>query len=78
MPDSAISDVVKKLNERSEHALHPRWRTEPVIEIIEAVVLALAAVATAWSGYQAARWDGQRAQLYAESGTVKVAVEELI
>jgi hypothetical protein len=48
-----------------------------VIEIIEAVVLALVAVATAWSGYQAPRWNGHRAQLYAESDTLKVGVEEL-
>lgn len=58
-------------NERSDHAAHPRSRTEEVIEIIEAVVLALVAVATAWSGYQAARWDGRRAQLYAEIGQAK-------
>ena len=29
-----------------------------VIEIIEAFILALVAVATAWSGYQAAEWAG--------------------
>ena len=66
MPESAVIHVVEKLNERPDHAVHPRSRTEEVIEIIEAVVLALVAVATAWSGYQAARWDGRRAQLYAE------------
>jgi hypothetical protein len=77
MPESAVNHVVEKLNERSEQALRPRSRAEAVIEIIEAVVLALVAVATAWSGYQAARWDGQRAQLYAESARAKVGVEEL-
>src|SRR5277367_7164204 len=77
MPESAISHVIEKPNEGLEHALHSRSRAEEVIEIIEAVVLALVAVATAWSGYQAARWDGQRAQLYAEADTVKGGVEEL-
>jgi hypothetical protein len=77
MPESAVSHVVEKLNERSEHATHSRSRIEEVIEIIEAVVLALVAVATAWSGYQAARWDGHREQLYAESSKVRVGVEEL-
>jgi hypothetical protein len=77
MPESTVSHIVEKLNERSEHAAHLRSRTEGVIEIIEAVVLALVAVATAWSGYQAARWDGQRAQLYAQSDRMKVGVEEL-
>src|SRR5271163_298628 len=77
MSDSATSRVVEKPNERFEHAMHPRSRAEEVIEIIEAVVLAVVAVATAWSGYQAARWNGDRAQLYAESDTLKVGAEEL-
>lgn len=77
MPESAVSHVVGNLNERFERALHPRSRAEEVLEIIEAVVLALVAVATAWSGYQAARWDDHRARLYAESGKMRVAAEEL-
>ena len=77
MPESATSHVVEKLNERFEHTVHPRSRAEEVIEIIEAVVLALVAAATAWSGYQAARWDGSRTQLYLESDALKVGVEEL-
>jgi hypothetical protein len=77
MRESAPGHGAENPNERFEHAMHPRSRTEQVIEIIEAVVLALVAVATAWSGYQAARWDGHRTQLYAESDTLKVGVEEL-
>lgn len=34
------------------------------VEILEAIVLAVVAIATAWSGYQAARWDGHQAELY--------------
>jgi hypothetical protein len=34
------------------------------IEILEAILLAVVAVATAWSGYQTARWDGRQAHLY--------------
>jgi hypothetical protein len=77
MPESAASHVMEKLNERFEHVAHPRSRREEVLEIVEAVVLALVAVATAWSGYQAARWDGRRAQLYAESGRIRVGAVEL-
>jgi len=77
MPEPAPNNVVEKPSERFEYAMHPRSRAEEVIEIIEAVVLALVAVATAWSGYQAARWDGDRALLYAELDTLKVGVEEL-
>ncbi len=77
MPEPAVGHVVEKLSELSGHAVHSRSRTEEALEIIEAVVLALVAIATAWSGYQAARWDGRRAQLYAESGRMRVGAEEL-
>ena len=30
-----------------------------ILEIIEAVVLAMVAISTAWTGYQAALWSGQ-------------------
>jgi hypothetical protein len=39
-----------------------RW--EVPVEIVEVAVLAIIAVATAWSGYQSARWDGQQSLLY--------------
>ena len=51
-----------------------RWE---VIEIIEALILALVAVTTAWSGYQAAEWAGKRAELYAKSNQLRVAAEGL-
>ena len=43
------------------------------IEIIEAIQLAIVAVATAWSGYQTARWDGQQAHLYGLSAKERAA-----
>ncbi len=39
-------------------------RRAGLIEVLEAVLLAIVAVATAWSGYQTARFDGRQAQLY--------------
>jgi hypothetical protein len=39
-------------------------RREGRIEILEAILLAIVAVATAWSGYQTARWDSRQAHLY--------------
>jgi hypothetical protein len=47
------------------------------IEIIEAVILALVAVATAWSGYQAAKWAGERAEDYAKASRLRVTAEGL-
>ena len=46
-----------------------RWRE--VVEVLEVLALALAAVATAWSGYQAARGDGHQSVLYAESSRAR-------
>ena len=37
-------------------------RSPDRVETIATVLLALAAVATAWSGYQAARWNGEQAK----------------
>jgi len=51
-----------------------RWE---LIEIIEALILALVAVATAWSGYQAAQWAGKRAELYAKASRLRVTAEGL-
>jgi hypothetical protein len=44
---------------------------ENLIEIAEAV-LSLIAVATAWCGYQAAKWDGLQETLYATSAQLRV------
>jgi hypothetical protein len=47
------------------------------IEILEALILALVAVATAWSGYQAAEWAGKRAQQYSQASRFRVTAEGL-
>ena len=44
-----------------------RW--EVLVEIVEVAVLAIVAVATAWSGYQSARWDGQQSLQYGHATT---------
>jgi hypothetical protein len=67
MPEQMNVDVAHKLSERERSAGEKR-RWEAVIEILEVVLLALAAIATAWSGYQAAKGDGQQSVLYAEAG----------
>ncbi len=55
------------------HHLHrPRWfRDEDIIEIIEAVLLSLATIVTAWSAYQAALWDGEQSALYTEASAAR-------
>jgi hypothetical protein len=53
-----------------------RNRPREVAEIFEVLILAIVAVATAWSGYQAARWDGREAFLYGESTRLRVEASE--
>jgi len=66
--------VIRKLNQVRESRDQSRLE---VVEIIEALILALVAVATAWSGYQAASWAGKRATQYAEASRLRVAAEGL-
>lgn len=63
------------LSERS-HEEKERKRPREVAEIFEVVILAIVAVATAWSGYQAARWDGRESLLYGESTRLRVEASE--
>lgn len=71
-----VSYVIRKLNEMRENGPSSQSRFE-AIEILEALILALVAVATAWSGYQAAQWAGKRAQQYAEANRLRVTAEGL-
>ena len=68
--------VIRKLNQVRQSGDTSQSRVE-VIEIIEAAILALVAVATAWSGYQAAKWAGNRAEQYAQASRLRVTAEGL-
>ena len=64
------------------HHIHEQGHHQPStgepahwVEIIEAVVLAIVAVATAWSGYQAAKWDALSAQSYNLASRTNVAAQ---
>ncbi len=46
-----------------------------ILEIVEAVVLAVVAISTAWSGYQSALWSGHQFELYGQSGRLRVQAE---
>jgi hypothetical protein len=71
-----IGYVIRRLNQVRESGDTSQSRLE-AIEIIEALILALVAVATAWSGYQAAEWAGKRAELYANANRLRVSAEGL-
>lgn len=71
---NANLEIARHLDKHGPHG--SRLRHE-IIEILEAVLLAVVAVVTAWSGYQAAKWDGESARAYAESARVRIEAERL-
>jgi hypothetical protein len=73
MPETASAniEVAHHLGERHDsHAAHNR-----IIEIVEAILLAIVAVTTAWSGYQAALWTGEQSKLYGVSSRFRIEAE---
>lgn len=42
------------------------------VEIVAAVLLALAAVATAWSSYQATRWNGEQTKASSRTNAIRI------
>ena len=70
MPEGMNIEIAHKLAESEGHPKAP-FRAE-LIEIAEAVVLALVAVATAMCGYDSAKWDGRQAVLYGTSARLRV------
>ena len=72
-----INRAFGKTNEVRETGDTSQARFE-VIEIIEAFILALVAVATAWSGYQAAEWAGKRAEEYAKAVGSELLLKALL
>lgn len=63
--ETVNTDVAQELSEPSEGGHKERW--VKVAEIIEVLFLAIVATTTAWSGYQAAKWDGQETALYQDA-----------
>lgn len=70
-------EVAHKLSEDRRHAAPHPSRSMEILEIVEAIVLALVAVTTAWSGYQAALWDGRQDELYEQSTKLRVGAQGL-
>jgi hypothetical protein len=46
-------------------------RTERVMELVATLLLALATLGIAWSGYQGARWSGKQAEEYSASNSAR-------
>src|SRR5215207_3379080 len=52
------------------HGVSTTW-SERVLELIATILLSLATLGIAWSGYQAARWNGRQARDYAQANTAR-------
>lgn len=75
MPEAGGSNVeiAKHLSEHDKTA-QSLWDAA-ILEIVEALVLATVAIATAWSGYQAALWTGHQSELYGQASKLWVQAE---
>ncbi|WP_235933870.1 hypothetical protein [Agromyces humi] len=49
-----------------------RWRHRPFIEIVAVAMLSVTAILTAWCGFQASKWSGERAIAFAEASAARV------
>jgi hypothetical protein len=54
----------------------PPARPERLLELAAVLLLSLTTLATAWSGYQAARWSGEQSQLYARASATRIKSQQ--
>ena len=77
MPEGANVELAHKLTEQEpeqHHVTHARgWHR--FVEFGEVAILAIVAVATAWSGFQATEWDGEQSLLYGQASSDRFAAE---
>jgi len=78
VPEGANIEIAHHLDERHGGGGKHTLLGERTLEIVEGVLLALVAIATAWSGYQAAQWDGREAELYGTSSRIRLTAEGLL
>lgn len=68
-----------ELSERPEKAAQDDEKgggSERWLELSAVILLSLATLATAWSGYQAALWSGIQSQRFAQASALRVRAEE--
>jgi hypothetical protein len=77
MPEQSTNvEVAHKIHEQAHRHGSRSDRQSTWIEIAEAIVLAVVAVATAWSGYQATKWDALSNQDYSLVASTTVMAQE--
>src|ERR1039458_10387258 len=71
MPEAGGSNI-EVARHLSEHEDQREYRMPRTVEIVEGIVLAIVAITTAWSGYQAALWTGHQSKLYSVANRLRV------
>jgi hypothetical protein len=77
MPEGANVEVAHKLTENEHHQQpdHDARGWHRFVEFGEVAILAIVAVATAWSGFQATQWDGEQSLLYGQASRDRFEAE---
>jgi hypothetical protein len=70
----ATVEVAHHLSGHGGHGEHDGLHA--ALELVEVLILAIVAIATAWSGYQAVKWDAQQRLFYGESSAIRFEAEE--
>ena len=74
MPEAGNSNI-EIAHHRSEHKASSSSAEHWILETLEAIVLAVIAISTAWSGYQAALWTGHQEELYGVASRLRIEAE---
>jgi hypothetical protein len=74
MPETGGSNI-EIAHHLTEHKESSPALGQEILEIVEALVLAIVAIATAWSGYQAELWTGRQSELYGQASKLRVQAE---
>ena len=64
MAEGMNVEAAHKLSHAHHHPPRDKRCWEAAIEIVEVLFLAVIAIVTAWSGYRAAKWDGEQGLKY--------------
>src|SRR5215813_10468953 len=75
VPEGTGGTNIEVAHHLSQHGPSSHSRARELLEITEAIILAVVAIATAWSGYQAALWTGHQSELYTVAGNLRVQAE---
>ena len=78
MPEGMNVEIAHKLSESEHKEASERRGWKEASEIVEVALLAIVAVATAWSGYQAARWDGRQTYLYGTASRQRIEADAAV